>query len=61
MISITQPGGGYGPPSEREPERVRKDVAEGWITVARARDVYGVVIGPDGQIDDEATRALRVS
>ncbi len=33
-------GGGFGPPRDREPERVRRDVEEGWITVAAARDVY---------------------
>ena len=35
-------GGGYGPPRERDPDRVRRDVAEGWISPERARDVYGV-------------------
>ena len=55
MVSITQPGGGYGPPREREPERVAKDVREGWITQARARDVYGVVLDPAGGIDHDAT------
>jgi N-methylhydantoinase B len=59
MISITQPGGGYGPPTEREPERVQKDLAEGWITNARARDTYGVVVGVDGMIDVAATHAKR--
>jgi N-methylhydantoinase B len=35
-------GGGYGNPRDRDPERVRDDVAEGWITRERAREVYGV-------------------
>ena len=30
-------GGGYGPPRERDPERVAKDALEGWITRGRAR------------------------
>jgi len=51
MISITQPGGGYGPPAEREPERVAKDVAEGWISAARARQVYKVAIDGLGRIE----------
>ena len=42
VISYTPGGGGYGPPLERDPERVRKDVAEGWISLDRARDTYCV-------------------
>lgn len=42
IVSITGGGGGYGPPPERDPELVRKDVREGWISPERARDVYGV-------------------
>jgi N-methylhydantoinase B len=38
---------------------VRRDVLEGYVSVAVARDAYGVVIGDDGEIDDEATRNLR--
>jgi N-methylhydantoinase B len=34
-------GGGYGPPKEREPERIARDVREGKVSVARAREVYG--------------------
>jgi N-methylhydantoinase B len=37
-------GGGYGPPSEREPELVLRDVLEGKVSVERARDVYGVTV-----------------
>ena len=61
MISITQPGGGYGPPAEREPERVAHDVAEGWISAARAREVYKVVVDERGRVDPEATAALRAA
>ena len=35
------------------------DVAEGWISKARAREVYGVVIDDAMQVDDTATRQLR--
>jgi N-methylhydantoinase B len=34
-------GGGYGPPAERDPARVARDVREGKVSVARAREVYG--------------------
>jgi N-methylhydantoinase B len=37
-------GGGYGPPGERDPGRVLRDVLEGKVSVERARDVYGVVV-----------------
>ena len=33
-------GGGYGPPSEREPEAVMSDIAEGYISEAAAREQY---------------------
>jgi N-methylhydantoinase B len=61
IVSVCTGGGGYGPPLEREPERVREDVAEGWITRERARDVYGVVIGDDGAVDVAATTAARAA
>ena len=43
-------GGGYGDPMERDPERVRMDVARGWETPERAREVYGVVLIGDREI-----------
>jgi N-methylhydantoinase B len=41
IVSVSAAGGGYGPPRERAAEMVRHDVAEGWISPERARDVYG--------------------
>ena len=38
---ITPGAGGYGPPSEREAASVARDLAEGIIDAATARDVYG--------------------
>jgi len=37
-------GGGYGLPWEREPSRVQEDVIDGYITLEKARNVYGVAI-----------------
>jgi len=34
-------GGGYGPPAERDPARVARDVREGKVSAARALEVYG--------------------
>jgi len=59
IISISSGGGGYGPPHERDVERVLHDVNDRWVSAERAREVYGVVIGEDGALDEEATRARR--
>jgi len=55
-----QGGGGYGHPYERDPELVRQDVARGYLSRERAREVYGVVLKPDSlEVDVEATQSLR--
>ena len=51
-------GGGYGPPAEREPARVLRDVLEGKVSVTRARDIYRVVVA-GGQVDVAGTDELR--
>lgn len=56
MVSHSTGGGGYGPPLERDSQAVRHDVVEGWISRERASAVYGVVIGPDGEVDADATQ-----
>jgi len=53
-------GGGYGNPLEREPEMVESDVMEGYVSVEKAREDYGVVIDPKTmKVDEETTRKLR--
>jgi N-methylhydantoinase B len=37
-------GGGFGDPLERDPDAVREDVADGYVTVERAAKDYGVVV-----------------
>jgi N-methylhydantoinase B len=59
MVSVSSAGGGYGPAHERDPERVRNDVADGWVSAERARAVYGVVLADDGTVDEEATATRR--
>lgn len=54
----TPGGGGYGPPSEREPEAVAADVASGFVS-ADALDLYAVVLDGSGAVDERATRATR--
>ena len=59
IVTLACGGGGYGRPHERDAERVRRDVAEGWVSRARAERVYGIVLTADGQVDNEATRQAR--
>jgi N-methylhydantoinase B len=44
---LTGGGGGFGDPFEREPERVRADVVDGYVTVEAAERDYGVVLDPE--------------
>jgi N-methylhydantoinase B len=54
-------GGGHGSPLDRDPVAVLQDVLDDKVSVAAARDVYGVVVDRDGALDLEATEALRRS
>jgi N-methylhydantoinase B len=62
MISMSSGGGGFGDPLDRDTEKVRHDVREGYVSLEKARDIYGVVIKTDTElfsIDTEATKELR--
>ena len=53
-------GGGWGDPMDRDPARVLRDARNGIISIAAARDQYGVVIDPDTWlVDTAATDDLR--
>jgi len=53
-------GGGYGSPLERESEKVLLDVINGYVSLQKAREEYGVVINQDRmKIDIKATKQLR--
>jgi N-methylhydantoinase B len=57
---ISAGGGGYGNAFERNPEAVEQDVINGYVSVASARDDYGVVIDPDTlKVDLVATENIR--
>ncbi|MEF9945786.1 MAG: hydantoinase B/oxoprolinase family protein [Lachnospiraceae bacterium] len=43
---VTCSGGGYGEPLKREPKKVAWDVKNEYITVAQAKEDYGVLIDP---------------
>ena len=50
--SICAGGGGYGNPLTRDRAAVRKDIQEGWISEARAREIYGFAFD-DGQFSGQ--------
>jgi N-methylhydantoinase B len=55
-------GGGYGNPFERDPERVRSDVEQGYVTVEGAKKDYGVVLEETSagvEINKDATQERR--
>jgi len=56
-----QGGGGMGDPLFREPELVALDVRMRKVSVGGAGDVYGVVLGEDGDADLEATTRHRAA
>jgi len=60
-VIVTAGGGsGYGNPMEREPEKVRQDVIDGYVSIEHAKLDYGVVVNPDNfDIDYEATKKIR--
>jgi N-methylhydantoinase B/oxoprolinase/acetone carboxylase alpha subunit len=52
-------GGGYGPPIERDSQRVADDVRNRFVTRESAREQYGVVLLDDLGVDEQATSRLR--
>ena len=52
-------GGGFGPPHERDPQLVLRDIGAEFITPAVAEEVYGVLLDDDGALDEERTAAAR--
>ena len=53
-------GGGYGDPLQRAPEAVEADVRNGYVSIEKAQEDYGVVIDPETlQADPAATEKLR--
>lgn len=47
LLSLSPGGGGFGNPKDRAPEHVLRDVREGWVSPARAREIYGVSVPAD--------------
>jgi len=62
IVSECCGGGGFGNPLDRDPEKVRWDVREGYVSLEKAQDVYGVMLdtGPEQYaVDYRATEELR--
>ena len=58
--SVTAGGAGFGDPRERDPERVRADVIDGYVTLGAARTEYGVALDPlTLELDSVETSRLR--
>jgi N-methylhydantoinase B/oxoprolinase/acetone carboxylase alpha subunit len=56
----TAGGGGWGDPLQRDPEKVQRDVVDGYVSIEAARDSYGVVLQPETQtLDHPETERLR--
>jgi N-methylhydantoinase B len=59
VVYVTSPGGGgFGEAMHRSPARVLEDVGNGFVTVAEAKHIYGVVI-TDGLVDVPRTQQTR--
>jgi N-methylhydantoinase B len=63
---LTNGGGGFGDPLERDPEHVKRDVRDGYVTIEGAARDYGVVVTGDPEddpenlvVDVQATEQLR--
>ena len=58
--SVTAGGAGFGDPHQREPERVRADVIDGYVTLEAARREYGVALDPQTlELESLETARLR--
>jgi N-methylhydantoinase B len=58
LLEMSNGGGGYGDPLERDPELVRQDVEEELITSDKAHQYYGVIL-KNGLVDEPATARMR--
>ncbi len=53
-------GGGYGDPLQRDPQAVEADVVNGYVSIEKAREDYGVVIDPATlSVDAAETEKIR--
>ena len=59
-MARTSGGGGYGDPLKRDPDLVRKDVLDGYVSRKAGEDEYGVILEGDAlQVNADATAKRR--
>lgn len=58
-VGVSTGGGGYGNPIDRDIDQVRRDVRDGLISAATARESFGVIVDDNLRADRAATAALR--
>jgi N-methylhydantoinase B len=59
LLLQTPGGGGYGTPTERDPDAVALDVALGYVSHENAVRQYSVAINNDGTLNKKETLNLR--
>ena len=61
-VTVMMPGAsGYGDPCRRDPDAVRRDAENGFVSREAAEADYSVVLAADGAVDENATRRLRAA
>jgi N-methylhydantoinase B/oxoprolinase/acetone carboxylase alpha subunit len=62
LTMLTSGGGGFGPPGQRDPDAVLRDVEDGIVSIESARRDYGVVIDQATlAIDHDETKRIRAT
>jgi len=61
VVMRSSGGGGYGDPLDRDADLVRLDVEQGYVSVERAAEGYGVVLDARDAVDVSATAARRAA
>ncbi len=59
--SLTGGGGGYGNAFERDPEAVRQDAIDGYVSLDHARAAFGVELSSDFEVNTAQTQRLRTT
>lgn len=59
--TVSQGGGGYGDPLDRDPHRVADDVTNSLVSKEWARRAYGVILDAAGAVDKPATENTRAA
>ena len=59
LVMVCMGGGGLGDPLDRDEQLVLKDIKNSLVSPEQARRIYGIVIGKDNEIDEQATESER--